>query len=58
LNVGGKTEGFKFNQKILNIIEGSKLDLKIKNEIRNGTNFLDRTPEIFIYVINTLRNNM
>jgi hypothetical protein len=42
----------------LNIVAGSRLDLEIKTLYRAGLNFLDRTPEIFIYVLNTLRNNM
>jgi hypothetical protein len=42
----------------LNIIAGSRLDLEIKTLYRARLNFLDRTPEIFIYVLNTLRNNM
>jgi len=42
----------------LNIVAGSRLDLEIKTLLRTGLNFLDRTPEIFIYVLNTLRNNM
>lgn len=42
----------------MNIVAGSRLDLEIKTLYRAGLNFLDRTPEIFIYVLNTLRNNM